>query len=739
VRLTPGTVVGAYEIIAPLGAGGMGEVYRARDPRLDREVAIKILPGASGEASTPRTRFIREARAASALVHPNIITIHEIDSAGDVDFIVMEYVRGESLADLLSRGRLPLNRALDYGAQIADALAAAHAAEIVHRDLKPSNVMITSSGFVKVLDFGIAKRLKDTDAEQTTVAALTLAGAAIGTPAYMSPEQTLGDPIDGRSDVFSFGVVLYEMLSGRLPFQATTERSLARQIVQEPPQPLKRLAPDLPDDVIAMVERCLVKEPEGRYESAGRLRDDLRRLAIGSTPSAIWRASTDPQAATVPSATPPRPRRWPTRAQTIAAAVLLLVIGGWLGGPALVRWLRLAITPQAQLTDEDAPPEELVARATERLRRHYRDGNVDLAIRQLNRALQLRPQYAIADARLSLAYGRKNNASADPEWQKRVLAHAERAVAGNEQLAMAHVALGAARMLAGQLDRAAAEYHAAETLEPSNWELLARLGDLASARRDMPSAERLYRRTIEVAPGEWEAQARLGAFLYQQARYTEALASFERVRELAPDHPRAYSNLAAAYHQLDRTDEAAAVLQRALEIAPDALTYSNLGTLLYFQGKYREAEQAFDAAVKLNANAYQRWGNLGDAVRMVDPGSQKMHESYRRAIQLAREDLAKKPDPNIRSSLALYLVRDGQTAGALAELDGMLAEKALSGAVLFKATLVAELAAQRPRALALLGGALEAGYKFREIRTEPDLVRLRADPEYHKLASKYEK
>jgi tetratricopeptide (TPR) repeat protein len=243
-----------------------------------------------------------------------------------------------------------------------------------------------------------------------------------------------------------------------------------------------------------------------------------------------------------------------------------------------------------------------------------------------------------------------------------------------------------------------------------------------------------------VAPSEWEPHARLGNFLYQQGRYADAIASYDTMRELARDHTRAYSNLAAAYHQLGRTDEAAAVLQRALEIAPDGPTFSNLGTYLYFQGKYPEAERAFDQAIKLNANAYQRWGNLGDAVRMTAPGSAKMHDSYRRAIQLARGELAKRPnEPNIRSSLALYLVRDGQVKEALAEIDPVLAQSGIPPSVLFKGSLVAELAGQRERSLRLLGQALGAGYQLREIGAEPDLVKLRADPDYHRLASRYEK
>jgi eukaryotic-like serine/threonine-protein kinase len=729
-----------YEIVARIGAGGMGEVWRAADSRLEREVAIKILPSRSGLDSVLRERFVREARSASALVHPNIITIHEINAADGIDFMVMEYVRGEPLSSMLSRGPLGVARAVEYAMQIADGLQAAHEAGLVHRDLKPGNIMITSSGLVKVLDFGIAKRVTHPEPgdELATAAALTIAGESLGTPAYMSPEQAVGDAVNARSDLFSLGIVLYQMLAGQLPFQSTTNLGLVRKIVHEPPRPLLEVAPHVPSGLVAIVERCLLKDPAHRYASAGLVREDLRRVAAQLPAGEVER----PDAATRTLAMPIGGvrRRERRRGAAAAAAGAALVVGlGWAGGPFLQPWLSTPAPPPASSEEADASPEALYRRAAERLRLYYREGHVDGAIEELERALAGRSPYPAAEARLSLAYWRRNSVSADPEWQKRALAHAERAVSGSGQLALAHVALGAALTLAGRLDEAATAYREAETLEPANWELLWRLGDMAVAKGDTAAAEQYYRRATQSGPEEWESHSRLGSFLYQQGRYTEAIASFDRMRELAPDHTRAYSNLAAAYHQIGRADQSAEVLQRALEIAPDSLTYSNLGTYLYFQGKYPEAVRAFDEAVRLNANAYQRWGNLGDAVRMVSPGSAKMHESYRRAIQLAREELTRRPaDPNIRSSLALYLVRDGQSTEALAEIESLLTQSKLPPSALFKAALVAELAQQRPRALALLGQALDAGYRLREISAEPDLVKLRADPEYHKLASRHQ-
>jgi tetratricopeptide (TPR) repeat protein len=346
----------------------------------------------------------------------------------------------------------------------------------------------------------------------------------------------------------------------------------------------------------------------------------------------------------------------------------------------------------------------------------------------------------LAEARLSLAYWRKNFISPDPHWQSQALAYAERAVGGDPQLAFAHVAHGAALALKGQFDQADAAYQLALRLDPANPELLWRLADLAVARKDQKTADEYYHRSVAAGPNDWESHIKLGVFLYRQGRYADAAQAYEAGRQLAPDHARIYSNLAAAYHQLDRTDDAAGALQRALEIVPDTITYSNLGTLLYFQGRYPEALSAFERGVQLGANSYIRWGNLADAQRLVPGARAKAHDSYVRAVQLVHEHLATNPDDaDARSSLAVYLIRDDRPKEALPELARVLAQKTQTPSVLFKAGIVSERAGQRSRAIELLGRALAAGYQLREITHEPDLVTLRTDAEYHKLASRYQK
>jgi serine/threonine-protein kinase len=277
--LAQGARLGPFEILGPLGAGGMGEVYRAHDTRLGREVAIKVLPEEYAADRGRLQRFEQEARSASALNHPNIVTVHEVGQAGATPFIAMELVEGKTVRELVSSGPLALRRQLGIAAQAAEGLAKAHAAGIVHRDLKPENLMVSSDGFVKILDFGLAKLLAES-AEPLSNAPTkekpdTRPGTVLGTLSYMSPEQAAGLPLDFRSDQFSLGSILYEMATGRRAFTRTTPVETLSAILREEPEPLGRLSPGAPAPFRWIVERCLAKEPGERYASTLDLARDL--------------------------------------------------------------------------------------------------------------------------------------------------------------------------------------------------------------------------------------------------------------------------------------------------------------------------------------------------------------------------------------------------------------------------------------------------------------------------------
>ena len=281
-----GRTLSHYHITAAIGAGGMGEVYRANDTKLGRDVALKVLSAEMAHDPDRLARFQREARSVAALNHPHIVTIFSVEEANGVHFLTMELVEGQSLERLIPACGLPVERILEIASALADALTAAHEKGIVHRDLKPANVMLTDDGRVKVLDFGLAKDVRadrSSDATQT-FAGQTAMGVVMGTPAYMSPEQVAGRVLDHRTDVFSLGVILYEMASGRRPFEGASSAELASAILRDTPRPLSELRADLPEELGLLIQRCLEKDPQDRFPSARDLRDALRGVTA-SAPS----------------------------------------------------------------------------------------------------------------------------------------------------------------------------------------------------------------------------------------------------------------------------------------------------------------------------------------------------------------------------------------------------------------------------------------------------------------------
>ena len=274
--LSPGTQLGGYVITASIGTGGMGEVYRAHDPSLNRDIAIKVLP--DHLASEPKTlqRFQREARAVAALNHPNVVTIYAVEEVDGLHFISMELVDGRPLGELIAEGPLPVERFFDLMTPLADALSAAHARGITHRDLKPANVMVTHDARVKVLDFGLAK-VGGTGTElEATRSALTEYGLVVGTVPYMSPEQLQAKPVDHRSDIFSLGVVMYEAATGQRPFLGDTGPALMSAILRDSPSSAIDIRPNLPTTIARLIDRCLEKSPGDRFQSADELVRELR-------------------------------------------------------------------------------------------------------------------------------------------------------------------------------------------------------------------------------------------------------------------------------------------------------------------------------------------------------------------------------------------------------------------------------------------------------------------------------
>ncbi len=322
MALAAGTRLGPYTIQSALGAGGMGEVYKARDTRLDRFVAIKVLPADKLADPERKRRFVQEAKAASALNHPNIVTIYDIGSENGVDFIAMEFVAGKTLDETIPLGGLRIAEALKYAVQAADALAKAHAAGIVHRDLKPGNVMVTADGLVKILDFGLAKLAQppvSAGDAVPTVAPGTSEGRIVGTVSYMSPEQAEGKAVDARSDIFSFGALLYEVVTGQRAFRGDTAVSTLTAILRDEPTPAAELRRETPAELGRVIRRCLRKDPARRFQTMGDLRVALEELKEEVDSGVL--------ASPLPAA---RPRRATTSIAVVAGLTLAGAFAGWL-------------------------------------------------------------------------------------------------------------------------------------------------------------------------------------------------------------------------------------------------------------------------------------------------------------------------------------------------------------------------------------------------------------------------
>ena len=395
----PGSVLGPYEIMEQLGAGGMGAVYRARDTRLGREVALKVIRPESTSDPVSHRRLLNEARAASALNHPNVVTVYEASTIGGVDFIAMELIVGETLATRILRGRLPLQEVFSLAIQVAEGLTAAHQAGLVHRDLKPSNIMITNDGRAKILDFGLARKTEISEPSEATLSmSLTIEGTVLGTMSYMSPEQARGEISGPPSDIFTYGAVLYETLCGTRPFEGKSQLDVFHQICFENPVPIAMRRPETPPALAAIIAKALAKKPADRFRSMSGIVDVLRILVLPD-PASPLSASTmsamapvvsqefarfDPAAA---SQTGPG-KRWRKRiliglgaaAAIVAGAVAIYRLGSRIAVESVPAAMLTRITYDTGLTGYPAISSDgkLVAYASDRA-----GGNLDIWVQQL--------------------------------------------------------------------------------------------------------------------------------------------------------------------------------------------------------------------------------------------------------------------------------------------------------------------------------------------------------------------
>jgi TolB-like protein len=574
--LAPGTRVGDFDIIALVGAGGMGEVYRARDRRLERDVALKIIHRhATGDADA--NRFEEEARAASGLGHPNIVTIFGVGEHADLAFIAMELVQGQTLGRHLDAGRLPMVEALGLAVQIADALAAAHAAGVVHRDLKPDNIMVTGDGRVKVLDFGIAKRAGV--AQNDT-------GVIRGTAGYMSPEQANGDTTDHRTDQFSFGAVCYELLTGRRAFRRESLTETIRAVKAVELEPIAKVNPDVAPALRSIVERCLQKESANRFASTTEMADALRRARDR------WLSEDDRR----------QSRR---RALWLAAAATLTTAGGfsaWRFWPSGIRARSIAVLPFAN-ADQNPAVEYLCDGLAESLMRRlsYLDGvtvqprsavfNFKAAAvdpveagRRLGVDAVLAGALRVADGRLRVQARLINVASGRDLWADQYDQPSNDALAMQGELARAIVAEGV-RYPLDTATRKKVERPPTEHADANDLYLRGLYFHRQGGEDNYLNARRLLRQAVTLDPGFALAQTSLAStftvmtvdgFERPTAAWPEANRCVRRALEIDPDQPEARSERSASWFFFDRDWFAAETEWRRANNAPASPTLPDL-------------------------------------------------------------------------------------------------------------------------------------------------------------------
>lgn len=635
-----GTTVQHYRIGERLGAGGMGEVYRAEDTRLGRPVALKFLPPALKSDPESRARLLNEARAASLLRSPNIAVTYDIGEDAGTDFIVMEFVEGELLSARVAQGPVPVREVVEIGLQVADALDEAHTHGIVHRDIKSANMMRTARGLVKVLDFGLAKFVGAAPAADLTRAQMTVAGMVVGTVSYMAPEQALGRPVDHRADLFSFGVVLFELLTGQMPFEGAAPTEIIDRILHAVPPPASRHTSGVPPALDALVARALEKDPDFRYQSARDMHRDLRdiREAFDAPARATGRlsavgplGSVDNSVAVMTFANISREPAddWIGTgiAETVSSDLktihnltiigrarvydalrnlstgahlkdsLAIDVGRRLGATWVVVGGYQRMGPQVRITAN------FVEVATGEVRRTVKvDGRIDdifalqdKIVFELSQGLNLalrgseiadieRQETRSVEAYESYARGLMNLRQATRDSIDRAIAAFEEATRHDPDYALAWAALGAAFGLKGNFLSIPDMVHRAVELE---------------------------RRALAIDPDLADAHHWLGSSLLSLGRVDEAIAEHREALRLEPDNGQAHQGLARAYW-VGKGDLKAAIplFERAIALNPEAgYSYLQLALLLAWEGELARAEEICRRAVELQEQYIS--GNLG--------------------------------------------------------------------------------------------------------------------------------
>jgi tetratricopeptide (TPR) repeat protein/tRNA A-37 threonylcarbamoyl transferase component Bud32 len=718
--------------LAPLGEGGMGKVYRARDTRLERTVAIKFLHGRAVDDPDRRLRFLREARAEAALYHPNIATVLDVGEA-EVDdpdlmpkesgrptrivpYLVLEFVAGHDLRSRILDGPLPLAETLRLARQIAAGLEAAHAAGIVHRDLKPANVLITASGLVKILDFGLARFVSPEPPTADSPTDLqTAEGAILGTPPYLAPEQAVGHPLDARADLFALGVMLFQMTTGALPFRGDNPIDLLQSALRDEPFDLAEKAPGTPPRFAALVAKLLKKHPIDRPASAAEVARELDAIAheLGDLPTSVD--------GNLPARTPTTlfSRTVSRRNLRLTAAATLVALAA-AGYPFYER--QRAQAEAARLIEAGRAAEGLTDPQAARI-----------AASAFEQATRIRPRDATAWAELSRSLADAYEQDHRPEFLEQAEKAAQRALELAPGSTYARLAQARMERLRGDTDSAIASLESIPRDGPDLEAVERALANAWEQKGDLVRAEAHLLAAVAAAPSSWRSWNALGGFRSVQGNRTAARAAFEKARDCAPKSVTIPQENLAALLLAEGNVDAAITAYEAIQRTASPISISNLGALYYFKGRFAEAEGRFRQAIAITPREPTFHRNLADTLLRIGSVAEARGE-YETALLLVDELLRQTPkDVGLRLSRALFLARAERCAEAVEfarKLDRELpanAQKAHGLAAPFA------LCGATSEALAKMREAIGAGIAPATFRSEDEFASLRGDRAFEQL------
>lgn len=693
---------GPFELREKVGQGGFGEVYRAWDPKLQREVALKLLR--AGRASGPRgyESMLREARLTAKVRHPNVVSVHGVDlHEGRVGFWT-DFVRGQTLAALLAvQGSFAAREAALIGIELCGALSAVHAEGLLHCDIKPSNVMREAGGRILLMDFGMTRQ--------------GASGEFGGTLLYMAPEVLAGQPSSVASDIYSLGALLFELVTGKGPVEPAPGLSVREAYASGVRRSLFEERSALPAPFARVVETAINPDPAKRFPSAGSF---LTALSDGIGISS----------AQVPVA-PAKPSRF--RWWTLAAVPVLLLAGYAIPG------IRGRIENGVQkATGAHAD----YFKAQDLLEHYYQPHNLENSIPLFEKEIREEPKFAPAWAGLGRAYYRRYVDTQDTKYIPLARDTCGKALELGQDLTAVHVTLGMIYTDTGRNDLATEELDQAQKLDATNPEVYAAQADLDRKKGRAQEIEAALQKAIDLDPKDWRWPNQLGIYYTYYsvpARLNDAVSQFRKAIALTPDNARAYNNLGLAYTNLERYADARAAYQKAIQLEPDSTHYSNLGMVLQLEGDYANAAEMFRRALDLKPSNYVAAGNLASALRWTPGREEEARKAYRDAILLAEKFRQDRPkDALVLARLGSYYASAGDPVKSLPLLRQAGALGPNDEQVLYKAAEGYELMHRRAEALQFLERAVEAGYPLEYIRREPELADLRADPHFPIIAGK---